>query len=232
MTRFRPAVALAILTSLLPVAGAWVATGPPRITGGAAVEGQDGGEGDEKNEASKVARVGEPAPGFSLPDIEGEEHSLADYRGKIVVLEWANRRCPVWRRVYEQGQMPKTIRVVREIDEDVVWLAINSTHDTSPKENRAWAKKHDLEQPILLDPEGTVGRRYDARTTPHMFVIDAEGVLRYSGALDSDPNGLRAERGKQVTNYVVEAVRALAADGPVKPAETRPYGCAVKYATR
>ena len=169
---------------------------------------------------------GEPAPDFELPDAAGEVHRLSEYRGKVVVLEWTNPTCPFVMRHYKEGTM-KTLAAAYA-DTQVVWLAINTTHYNTVEQTRQWEKAQELSYPTLLDPDGTVGRLYNARTTPHMFVIDTRGVLRYDGAIDDDPRG-RKEAGER-TQYVKSALDAvLSGEGPTQ-ATTRPYGCSVKYA--
>ncbi len=172
--------------------------------------------------AAETPRVGSAAPEFSLPDEQGTPHKLSDYRGKLVVLEWTNPDCPYVKRHYREGTMEK---LSEEFDSDVVWLAVNSTRSNTPEESRAWKQEQGFEYATLQDTAGEVGRLYGARTTPNMYVIDSEGVLRYSGAIDDDPRG-RTDRPR---NYVGGAIEALLADAAPDPSETRPYGCSVKY---
>lgn len=180
--------------------------------------------------AGPVARVGEKAPDFTLKDLEGNEHTLSRYTadGKIVVLEWFNPLCP-W--VQKHHEKHKTMKELAESgrDKGVIWLAINSGREgdetSDPDLNRRMAREWGLSYPVLMDPTGKVGRAYGARTTPHMFVIDAQGVLRYAGAIDDNRSPF--ELGS--TNYVREALAALWAGETVAVAETRPYGCTVKY---
>jgi peroxiredoxin len=176
--------------------------------------------------APAVATLGKPAPPFTLADTKQQKRSLADYAGRIVVLEWVNPACP-YRRVYEGGTMKRTYEGVRRLDPKAIWLAINSTFDATAAQNDFWIREHKLRYPILLDPDGSVGRRYDARRTPQMFVIDAEGILRYQGAIDD--NALGNKRPDETTNYVLNAVEQIKAGDVVSPDRIRPYGCAVKY---
>ncbi|HJK89218.1 MAG TPA: thioredoxin family protein [Polyangiaceae bacterium LLY-WYZ-15_(1-7)] len=180
-------------------------------------------EGNAEEETALSATVGEAAPAFALPDQGGTEHSLQQYRGKIVVLEWINPDCPYVQRHYRANTMRGLVEAFA--DEDVVWLAIDSSHFVTPESSQAWREEHDLPYPILQDPSGEVGRRYGASTTPNMYVIDAQGVLRYQGAIDDDPRG----REESPRNYVREAVQALVDGGAPPVAQTRPYGCTVKY---
>jgi peroxiredoxin len=170
--------------------------------------------------------VGALAPDFSLPDLQGTVHHLADLRGRVVVLEWINPNCPFSRRHAEEGTMTR----LAAAHSDVVWLAINSTQRThgdflDPEHQAAYAKEHGIHYPVLYDSDGTVGHAYGAKTTPHMFVIDEQGKVVYRGAIDDDPYG----RGKNRKNYVDAALAAHAAGKPIEPSSTTAYGCSVKY---
>ena len=179
-------------------------------------------------DATASATVGDPAPGFTLTDLSGQEHSLADLRGKVVVLEWINPKCPF----SERHAREKTMIHLSDHFPDAVWMAINSTNPGSgdamtAAEHRAYDREHGIDYPVLVDPTGEVGKAYGAKTTPHMFVIDEEGTLIYEGAIDDDP--LAREKPGKRTNYVERALEAHAAGEPVDPATTKPYGCTVKY---
>lgn len=171
------------------------------------------------------AKVGNAAPAFTLNDTEGKEVSLSDFEGHIVVLQWINPQCPVCVRCMESGLVTAMAKELKELDANIVHLAINSTHSQTPEHTAEYLKEYKLEVPGLVDSEGKVGKLYGAKTTPHMFVIDAEGVLRYAGAFDNDPRGSRDD----ATNYAVNAVKLILAGETVEPAETKPYGCNVKY---
>jgi peroxiredoxin len=173
--------------------------------------------------AQEKAELGQAAPGFSLKDASGKTHSLADYAGKIVVLEWTNPQCPIVQRHYKAGTMT---RLAEKYGDKIVWLAINSTSSTTPEENQKWAQKHGVKFPILLDQSGQVGKSYAAKTTPHIYIIDASGKLAYRGGIDDDSNGDK----KEPTPYVAHAIDALLAGKSVENADTKPYGCSVKYA--
>jgi peroxiredoxin len=174
-------------------------------------------------EAPARAAVGETAPDFTLTDQAGTQHSLAQYRGKVVVLEWINPDCPYVQRHYQAQTMK---RMVDEFPSDrVVWLAVDSSHTVQPDGSQEWREEHGLTYPILQDPQGNVGRTYEARTTPHMYVIDPQGVLRYAGAIDDDPR----DRSDEDTNYVRDAVTAILAGNDPPVSSTQPYGCTVKY---
>lgn len=173
-----------------------------------------------------TAKLGEPAPDFTLTDANGKKHKLSDYKGKVIVLEWTNHTCPfVQRHQGKERTMQKTFASFK--DKPVAWLAVDSSHFCEDKIDgvRAWAKKNDLPYPVLLDADGKVGHMYGAKTTPHMFVIDKKGVLAYSGAIDDDPYGSK----ESDKNYVAEAVRALLNGSAVPVASTKSYGCSVKY---
>ncbi len=174
----------------------------------------------------KTVKIGDPAPNFTLTDTEGKKRSLSEYMGKIVVLEWTNTECPVVQRCYKRNTIQETVGHVKKLDKDVVWLAINSTKTTNTEQNATWIKRYELNYPILLDIDGTVGHEYDARRTPHMYVIDKKGILRYHGALDSAQD--RPKPDKPV-NYVVNAVQQLVGGETVAPYYMKPYGCSVKY---
>jgi peroxiredoxin len=173
--------------------------------------------------APRTAEVGKPAPDFSATDETGNRHALSQYRGKVVVLEWTNPDCPYVARHYSQDTMEMLAR--RWGSRGVAWLAVNSTSTNRPDDTLRWKQEQGFEYATLQDASGELGKLFGARTTPHMFIIDGEGVLRYAGAIDDDP------RGKQETprNYVDGGLTALlAGDGP-EPTTTQPYGCSVKY---
>lgn len=187
------------------------------------------GPASDRTNAAR-AKLGAPAPDFSLVDTTGVKRTLSEYKGKIVVLEWTNPECPFVANCYRTGAMQAAYAKVKELDPSAVWLAINTTWHTSREQNQAWIERHKLEYPILLDFEGDVGRAYDARRTPHMFVIDKEGILRYHGAIDD--NKFSDKPSDAVTNYVVNAVRQILNGETVVPDTTKPYGCSVKYKPR
>jgi peroxiredoxin len=183
--------------------------------------------GPSESEAITRAEIGAPAPDFTLVDSKGAKRTLSEHKGKLVILEWINPQCPYVVNCYRTGAMQRAYEQVRALDKGVVWLAVNTTDGTSQQENELWINRYDLKYPILLDFDGEVGRRYDARGTPHMYVIDAEGILRYQGAIDD--NKLAGKRPEDVTNYVVNAVRQIVNGETVSPDRTKPYGCSVKY---
>lgn len=174
----------------------------------------------------KGAPIGKPAPDFALKDLEGKDVKLADFKGKVVVLEWINHECPVVNRVHAAHTMTDTLDKFK--GKPVVWLAINSSSFIGEKaaEAKKWMEEKKITYPMLLDADGKVGKAYGATNTPHMFVIDQKGNLAYAGAIDNEPT---TEDKAQVRNYVGEAVTSLLAGSTVATPETKAYGCTVKY---
>ena len=182
--------------------------------------------------AYPAPEIGTPAPAFSLPDTRGAEHSLAQYRGQWVVLEWLNYGCPYVNKHYGSGNIPGQQQKWR--DRGVVWLAVVSSapgeqgHHAPAKMDAESKKKGSNASAVLLDPAGTVGRMYGARVTPHMFVIDPEGTLVYMGGIDDVPT--TRERDLERAKQLVDAALAEGMAGkPVSTPTSRPYGCNVKY---
>ncbi len=175
---------------------------------------------------------GRPAPDFALRDTSGNTVSLASQRGKVVVLEWVNHGCPFVRKHYGSNNMQSLQK--RYGGQGVVWFAIQSTHPGHPDYQDPPALEAAMRAAgaapaaTLLDPDGEVGRKYAARTTPQMFVIDARGVVAYAGAID-DRRSTNPDDVKVATNHVAAALDAIKAGKPVAPASTVPYGCSVKY---
>jgi peroxiredoxin len=179
--------------------------------------------------------IGQPAPDFTLTDSNGAKHSLSDFKGKPVVLEWYNPECPFVVKHYKPGNMQK-------LQEDytakgIVWLTISSSakgkqgYLTPEKANELMAEHKSKATALLLDDDGTVGKAYDAKTTPHMYVINADGVLVYNGAIDSK-NSTKSEDIPNSENYVASALDKLLAGETIETATTEPYGCSVKYASK
>ena len=182
--------------------------------------------------SAHATKVGDPAPSFSLVDTNGKQHALDDFKGKVVVLEWFNHDCPFVKKHYDSGNMPALQS--RYTAKDVVWLSINSSapgkqgNYAPDKASELSKEKKSAATYVLLDQDGTVGRLYGAKTTPHMYVIDGKGILRYEGAIDSVSSTDQADI-KDATNYVAAAVDAVMAGKNVDPSVTQSYGCGVKY---
>ncbi|MEL7238409.1 MAG: redoxin domain-containing protein [Planctomycetota bacterium] len=172
------------------------------------------------------AKVGEAAPTFTLMNQEGEPVSLSDFEGKIVVLEQFNDQCPFVVKHYREGHMNALASQYAE--QDVVWLAIDSSNFSNVEQNAEIAAEWNIERPILDDSAGDVGKMYGAKTTPHMFIINGEGTLVYAGAIDSVSSTDTADI-EGATNYVAQALDELLAGDSVSTPETKPYGCSVKY---
>src|SRR5437868_3422547 len=176
--------------------------------------------------------VGAAAPDFSLPDAAGKTHSLSEYKGKYVVLEWFNPECPFVKKHYGSGNMQKL--QTEFTSKGIVWLTIDSNAPglegnlTAEQANAKIAEWKTKQTALVLDPEGKAGRAYGAKNTPHMFVINPEGKIVYEGAIDSkatpNPSDIASS-----TNYVKVALEESLAGKTVSNANTRPYGCSVKY---
>lgn len=180
---------------------------------------------DEKPLAN--AEIGKPAPDFTLQDVNGKTIKLSDYKGKIIVLEWFNQDCPYCQYVYgETGPLKELPE--RMTKAGVVWLSINTGASANAEAAKKFMEKAKITTPMLLDADGKVGNAYAAKTTPHCYVIDEKGVLRYRGALDNAPMGKVADR-EAKTNYVEAAVNELKNGKAVTTTETKSYGCSVKY---
>ncbi len=202
--------------------------------GGAAKKG--GGHGDHNaapaHPENAAAAIGKPAPDFTLKDYDGKEVHLADLKGKVVVLEWFNPECPFVKASHTKGSLKETAK--KQTDKGVVWLGINSG-GAGKQGNGAEAVNKgkaafNLSHPILADESGAVGHLYGATNTPHIFIIDKNGVLVYRGAIDNSPDGEgESPTGGKLINYVDATLDDLAAGRPVGTAETRAYGCSVKY---
>jgi len=198
---------------------------------GAAVAGGFTQSSERAQPKAEKAQINQPAPEWTLKDLEGNEHSLSDFTGddKIVVLEWYNPDCPVVVRHYREGTDTMNKLHKKYADKDVVWLRVNSGAEGKQgagKERNVKAKNEDrINGAILLDMDGKVGKMYGAQTTPHMYIIDTDGVLRYMGGIDNDPSG----RSNNRVNYVEQALEEILAGSSVSVPESRAYGCSVKY---
>lgn len=184
--------------------------------------------------AAADVRAGQPAPAFTLRDVDGRSVSLADFRGRTVVLEWTNPGCPFVRKHYVSRNLPGLHERYARSDAGVAWLAVNSTNPDHPDYLAPAALARTLKDwgaaptAILMDPEGEVGRAYGARTTPQMWVIDPQGVVRFAGGID-DRRSANPDDVKVARNHVSAALDELAAGRAVTVASATPYGCSVKY---
>jgi len=176
--------------------------------------------------------VGEAAPDFTLIDSNGAERSLSDFAGQRVILEWTNHDCPYVRKHYSSGNMQSLQREVTE--SGAVWLSIISSapgrqgYVSGEEANELTASRGAVPTAVLFDPDGIVGREYDARATPGMYLIDEAGVLRYMGAIDDQPTTRRSSI-EIANNYVRQAIADLDDGREVQISETTQYGCSVKY---
>lgn len=178
--------------------------------------------------------TGKAAPDHTFTDIKGVEHSINGFKGKTVVLEWHNPGCPFVKKFYDANAMQKT-QSTALTDKDVVWVAVNSSAEgkegyfASDKEAQAWLDKSGFKGTAYVrDASGELGRLYGAKTTPHMFVINKDGVLAYQGAIDSIKSVDAGDIAK-ADNYVLKALDAVKAGNTPKVTSTEPYGCGVKY---
>ena len=182
--------------------------------------------------ALAVAEVGQPAPGFTLTDSNGQSHNLSDFKGKFVVLEWLNHGCPFVIKHYDSGSMQKLQK--EYTGQDVIWLSVVSSapgkqgHLSPAETNQAKEEKGSAATAILIDGGGTVGQLYGAKVTPELYVINPAGDLIYAGAID-DKKSVDPADVAGATNYVKQALDEALAGQPVSTPRTEPYGCSVKY---
>jgi len=179
-----------------------------------------------------AAKVNEPAPDFTATDSNGNVHKLSEYRGKFVVLEWTNRGCPYTQKHYNSGNMQ---RLQKEwTSKGVIWLTVVSSapgkqgYVTGTEENAYLKQVNAAPTAVLLDPTGQLGHLYDAKTTPHIFIINPQGTLIYNGAIDDRPTTDLADV-NGAKNYVTAALDEATSGKPVSLATSSPYGCSVKY---
>jgi peroxiredoxin len=181
--------------------------------------------------SARGAAAASPAPNFTATDSHGKKHSLSDFKGKYVVLEWVNYDCPFVVRHYKGGDMQALQK--KYAAKGVVWLSINSSasgkqgHFTNEEVNARMKERHAAVTAYLIDTDGAIGKMYGAKTTPHMFVINPKGEIIYQGAIDDTPSTDPAQ--KAGVNYVEAALDAALAGKAVPMAATKPYGCSVKY---
>jgi peroxiredoxin len=182
--------------------------------------------------ALAAPQVGQPAPEFTLTDSNGKAHKLSDFKGKFVVLEWLNHGCPFVIKHYESGNMQKLQK--KYTGKDVVWLSIASSapgkqgHMSPEETNKTRADKGSAATAVLRDEDGTVGKLYDAKVTPELYVVDPEGTLIYMGAID-DVKSTDTADVAGAKNYVKQALDEAMAGKPVSEPSTSAYGCGIKY---
>jgi len=183
--------------------------------------------------AHATVKNGDAAPEFSLAAADGKSYKLSQFKGKTVVLEWFNKDCPYVHKFYDSKTMQKLQEEATKGGK-VAWLTITSSADgkeghlTTAEAKKVFEDKGMKNTALLLDPKGVVGKLYAAKTTPHMFIIDEAGKVVYQGAIDDKPSA-SVKTLEGATNYVTEALAAIAKKEPVKTASTTPYGCSVKY---
>lgn len=183
--------------------------------------------------ALAAPKIGEKAPDFVGVDTAGNSHSLSDFAGQTVVLEWTNHDCPFVKKHYSSSNMQDQQRMAKD-EHGVVWLTIISSspgtqgHVSPEQADELTTSRDAAPTAVLLDEAGTIGRAYDARVTPHMYIIDASSNLVYMGGIDSNPSANPADI-PEATQYVVQALKEMAAGEPISEPITRPYGCSIKY---
>tara|TARA_B100001971_G_C18145581_1_gene512880 strand:- start:362 stop:1024 length:663 start_codon:yes stop_codon:yes gene_type:complete len=183
--------------------------------------------------AANAANVGEAAPAFSVQDTNGNTVNLSELKGKTVVLEWTNHQCPYVRKHYDTKNMQNSQKTATA-DEDTIWLTVVSSapgkqgYVSAEEANKIVEDEGAMPTAKILDPSGELGKLYEAKTTPHMYVIDAEGNLAYQGAIDSN-SSFKAETVEGATNYVLAALDSLEKGEAVEVSSTKPYGCGIKY---
>jgi cytochrome oxidase Cu insertion factor (SCO1/SenC/PrrC family) len=213
--------------ALLTLLAAFLACSDPRA------------QADAKETSAQEAKLGKPAPDFSLPDTDGKTVSLKDFAGKTVVLEWFNPECPFVKSAHGKGPL-HTMAKERASDK-LVWLSINSNapgkQGHGAEQNRAAKAVFGMDNRVLLDESGRVGRSYGAAKTPHLFIVNDKGVLVYRGGLDNAPMGVVDDTRPKakdtppgtLVSYVANALDALAAHKAIPLDDTPAYGCSVKY---
>ena len=185
-----------------------------------------------KSTEQVTLKLNEKAPSFEALDSNGKTHKLSDYLGKIVVLEWKNSGCPFVKKHYNSGNMQALQTYAAK--QDVVWFSVISSakgkqgHVTGEECNEVIKNEKSAATAVLLDSAGNLGKLYDAKVTPHMYIIDQKGLLVYNGAIDSIPSASKEDVNK-AKNYVKIGIDELKSGKNISTQETRPYGCSVKY---
>ena len=178
------------------------------------------------------AELNKPAPAFAAVGADGKPLKLDAYKGKTVVLEWTNHECPFVKKHYESGNIPSLQKDAA--DKGIVWLQVVSSapgkqgHVDGATAQKLNGSRKAAPAGTVLDADGTIGKLYGAQTTPHIFIVKADGTLAYKGGIDSIPSADKADLPK-AENYVASALKAIAAGTAVQNASTKPYGCSVKY---
>jgi peroxiredoxin len=176
--------------------------------------------------------AGQPAPQFKGTDVSGKPVSLADFKGKYVVLEWNNPYCPFVMKHYDSGNMQSLQK--RFGADNVAWIAVNSTRDShseylSPDKLAAWFRQQNAAPAaVVMDTKGEIGRAFGANVTPHMFVVDPSGTVVYAGAIDDKRSANPADV-KTANNYIVAALTDARSGKPIATASSSAYGCTIKY---
>lgn len=182
--------------------------------------------------AHATPKLGEPAPGFTLTGSDGKPYALADFKGKYVVLEWTNHDCPFVKKHYKSGNMQSQQKELT--GKGAAWLSIVSSapgkqgYVDAAAASALTQSRGAAPTAVLLDPSGDVGHKYEAKTTPHMYVVAPDGKLIYMGGIDSVPSS-DADDIAKATPYVKVALAEAMSGKPVTNASTKPYGCSVKY---
>ena len=181
-----------------------------------------------------AVQVNQTAPNFILTDSWGKEINLSSFKDRVVILEWTNHECPFVKKHYSTRNMQGTQEVANE--ERVVWFSIISSapgtqgHVSGKEANVLSVKRGASPSNVLLDPEGDVGRMYGAKTTPHMYIIDQTGILKYQGAIDdAGGRGFASKDLAKATNFIKKALEEMKTDVPISSKTTKPYGCSIKY---
>lgn len=181
-----------------------------------------------------AVQVNQTAPNFILTDSWGKEINLSSFKDRVVILEWTNHECPFVKKHYSTRNMQGTQEVANE--ERVVWFSIISSapgtqgHVSGKEANVLTVKRGASPSNVLLDPEGDVGRMYGAKTTPHMYIIDQTGILKYQGAIDdAGGRGFASKDLAKATNFIKKALEEMKTDVPISSKTTKPYGCSIKY---
>ena len=181
-----------------------------------------------------AVQVNQTAPNFILTDSWGKEINLSSFKDRVVILEWTNHECPFVKKHYSTRNMQGTQEVANE--ERVVWFSIISSapgtqgHVSAKDANVLTVKRGASPSNVLLDPEGDVGRMYGAKTTPHMYIIDQTGILKYQGAIDdAGGRGFASKDLAKAKNFIKKALEEMKTDVPISSSTTKPYGCSIKY---